>query len=343
MKLSLVKIKDWMISLHMYVEQEGPFLTHLSLFYEGLSKHEKKYWILLVEALKSGQSFDQSVETIKQWMHPELYPMFVLLGNTLYPSQVTTMILSRIERIETLVSIKKKVLKYPQILSIMMTTLVVMYLLVMVPMYETMFSSYQYESSSLMKQLIAISAWIRYKPHLALILVMGVIIFFIGVRYVIRKFLSSLQFYIIGLKDIAHLKVYADVTYMLSIWLQTNMTLTEAIEHTITLSSHYMKEGLKEGLQALLEGAPFKTFVDFLPNHPHDMSSIVSHVQEDRQLIHVLQLLSKRYLFQYERLLTQRYQLMTPLLFTIIGAMILWMFYMVYQPILNMYDLLSGY
>ena len=291
MKVSLDKLKDWMISLDMYMEQEGPFLKHLELFYESIQQHDKKYWKQLIESLQTGLSFDQSVIVIKHWMHPSLYPMFVLLGNTLYPFQVTQMILSRIERIQTLLDIKKKVLKYPQIVSMLMFTLIVMYLLVMVPLYETMFLSYQFESSSFMKTLIAISAFIRFQPFIIVVIMIFFVLSIYGIKYIFHRYLYTLQYHIVFFKDVSRLKLYSDVTYMLSIWLQTNMTLTEAIEHTITLSPKYIQEGLREGLQALLEGATFKTFIHFLPNPPHDMESIVSHVQEDKQLVQVLQLL----------------------------------------------------
>jgi type II secretory pathway component PulF len=128
---------------------------------------------------------------------------------------------------------------------------------------------------------------------------------------------------------------------MLSTFLKSHLTLKQALEHTLKLSPSYLEKGILEGISNITEGKPFTESFIHLPHYPKDMEKLLMHAQEESQLIRVLTLLSKRYHMIYETKLEQYIQALTPILMMILGSVILFMFYMIYAPILSMYDFLE--
>jgi type II secretory pathway component PulF len=341
MTYSLDKQKDMFISLDLYLQQEGPFMHQFMMFYDTLELKEQTFWVEAVRLMQSGASFEESIEGIKSKVDTRIYPFLLLLGNHKKPHEITTMIITRLEHILSMKRMKKNVLKYPKFLSILLMICILAYLFIMIPMYETMFSRYTFETQALMKQLIYISQFLRQYPYLLIVIGCLIVVMYMFIQRIIQTFFPKIKYQVIFFKRISLTALYMDFTYMLSTFLKSHMTLKEALEHTLKLSPSYLEEGILGGISHITEGKPFtESFIE-LPSYPKDMEKLIMHAQEESQLIGVLTLLSKRYHMSYETQLEKYIQALTPILMMILGSLILAMFYMIYAPILNMYDMVE--
>jgi type II secretory pathway component PulF len=338
---TLHKQKDMFISLDLYLQHEGPFMHQFMMFYNTLEFKEQKFWSEAVNYMQAGATFEESIEHIKQNVDNRIYPFLLLLGSHKKPHEITKMIIERLEHMISMRRMKEKVLKYPKFLFMLLIMCMLAYLFIMIPMYETMFSRYTFEAHSLMYQMIQISQYLREHP-LFIVIFMSLIVFsYKGMMYIIPKSFPKLKYQVIFFKKISLTALYMDFTYMLSTFLKSHMTLKEALEQTLKISPSFLEKGILNGISHIEEGKPFtESFID-LPSYPKDMEKLIMHAQEDTQLILVLTLLSKRYHMSYESQREKYIQALTPLLMMIIGSLILVMFYMIYAPILNMYEVLE--
>lgn len=341
MKYSLHKQKDMFISLDLYLQQEGPFMLHFMMFYDTLHLKEQKIWVEVVTSIQSGMAFEESIESIKTKIDRRIFPFLLLLSNHKKPHEITYMIIERLEHIISMTRLKQKVLKYPKFLTVLLIVFVLAYVLVMVPMYESLFSRYVFETQTMMTYLISVSAFLREKPFIVFVVLSLVVMCFKIIVDLIKKCFPKLKYYIIFFKSMAFTSLYMDFTYVLSTFLKSRMTLKEALEQTLKLSPSYLEKGILDGISNITEGKPFTESFISLPNYPKDMERLIMHAQEESQLIGVLTLLSKRYHMTYERQLEQFIQTLTPILMMLLGCVILFMFYVIYAPILNMYDMIE--
>jgi len=341
MKYSLHKQKDMFISLDLYLQQEGPFMFLFMMFYDTLDFKEQKIWVEVVNRIRSGEAFEESIESMKSKIDSKIFPFLLLLANHKKPHEMTHMIIERLEHMISMKRLKQKILKYPKLLSVLLILFILAYLLVMVPMYESMFSRYAFETQTMMTYLISTSRYMRERPFVVIVLLCVVVVGFKGIFELIKKFFPKLKYHILFFKSIAISALYMDFTYMLSTFLKSHLTLKQALEHTLKLSPSYLEKGILEGISNITEGKPFTESFIHLPHYPKDMEKLLMHAQEESQLIRVLTLLSKRYHMIYETKLEQYIQALTPILMMILGSVILFMFYMIYAPILSMYDFLE--
>lgn len=341
MKYSLHKQKDMFISLDLYLQQEGPFMFLFMMFYDTLDIKEQKLWVEVVNRIRSGEAFEESILSIQSKIDAKIFPFVLLLASHKKPHEISHMIIERLEHMISMKRLKQKILKYPKLLSVLLILFIMAYLLLMVPMYESMFSRYAFETQTLMTYLISISRFMREKPFIVILSVSLVVIVSKVIMDLMKTFFPKLKYHIVFFKSIALTSLYMDFTYMLSTFLKSHLTLKEALEHTLKLSPSYLEKGILEGISNMTEGKPFTESFIHLPHYPKDMEKLLMHAQEESQLIKVLTLLSKRYHMKYETKLEKYIQALTPILMMILGSVILFMFYMIYAPILNMYEVLG--
>lgn len=293
---------------------------------------DQKVFLNMRAHVLEAKAHEEVIKPLQHKLESWIFSMLTISHTLIAPSQFYDALMKMIEDKDILLKQQQKAKRYPTLVLILALSVLMAYVYVILPTYMSIFSNMGQGQSSL-------SLWITQKSTDSIFMI-GISIGFIflyGIcTYLIKRFKQSLLFK--TYQSPTKYFYYYDMMMKMSVYSAQHMTFYEMFQMLMTYESNKkMKQTYQHVLFKLQNGEDLYDIFKSYTFIPKEVQMIVP-LTTTRNRNQTFTYLSKHYQTLYIESMERLQSLIEPMLLLVLGALIMMIGYLMYQPLLEFYN-----
>lgn len=337
------------------LNQQVMMMHHLKL----TLKHEKNIEKALIEVMpllpkkfqkkvrrmtyhmQQGYKMEEVMQLHKNVFHPFVIQTLSLLHHQKYYDVIIDQTIKHLYLLQKRIEMKKKSTRYPMILSIIIVMVMIGFIAFLLPFIKQMYRNFNIEPSPLLILIDTIIFYIEINIIsiiLVLLLSIGMLLF-VYFHQNIRRFLYHIFYRKLRMLTRFQLSFYTRFfTFMQLMLLEKRPIFEVFVDLTKRFNKTVFEKDLKIILIEIQSGRAFTSIFEASPIFNHVIANLFHQAQSNDQIQAITLVLSEYY---YEELMMrdqQFYALIEPILIALLSVFVGLIAFMIYEPLLSMYE-----